>query len=988
MVALSRRQLLMLAGISGVSSAFAGSSAAVGAVRAAGPVAAVYREALHLHTRWVEEQWDDASGAYRGGEFRFISVLGNAVLLGMDDFDAGLAGVDAATLRARTVATIKRFAASNRLAGGSEWGRLLFWDSTFELYFVLAARLMWADLDPATRVNVQRIAEGQAAYAYELNTQDDPMSAGFTPNGTAGGWKGDSRLAAMGAYAQALVPGTAWTADPESAESWRERFLFWASNASALPVADRANPAVVDGDRIDQRTTAHNIHDSFIVESDGSVSPDHQAELWRTAGRSAIHFLVAGQPVPEILTRQPSGEQLWRTLRLLASDAGEPVMPMATERYHLYGRDVLALAFLAQVAGDRDAARAEADLAERLLPYVRHEPEFRLVKFGAEESEEPVARAEVAVAYLFHRLRKTPVAPVSKQEFFRSAAGTRDFGRDVGLTVHQSPAAFAAAVTKPEFARFLWQPGHDNWLVDARVPAFLPAGAQPTERWTRAYRQNRDGVDATATVLAVGGGYAGFTTLPTGTVVYASTGLPGEGTLALFTMAMPGVPGLTGRRTFTFDGGRAELGDQLTGSISFSPRDARYVRMLGREPATTFGYSIYTFEVLDVRGADLAQGAMPTASSEDVWYPARNTTDGNPLTRWTVAAEERGRADSWLAVDLGLAVRVAGVRIHWEAAYAKRFVIQTSIDGLTWTDAAAVPETRAARRWVGIDGRAGLVTHGGNGKITVTAAGISAPAPLIEGYAGSRRDLAAAATRALPAAEGLSVSDADGYLSLFNLAPDPVRGVTVRIPSGSRLYRGTQVVTGKGSEWEVSLEGGTARVEPPRFTVEGAAPAGTRFEVHDSHHVTVTAPRDNRVRITLRCGSWSAAVRLASGRSRRLTVPGGPVTPTADLARGRTTFPTSPLPEGMTSPDRAVDGDPATSWRPGAAGRMVVDLGSVTRVRDVDLTWGAGHRRPHRIEASQDGLTYAALGARARYVAVVVDGWRPGDADLVEFAVR
>ncbi|MEV4709014.1 discoidin domain-containing protein [Actinoplanes sp. NPDC049316] len=988
MVALSRRQLFALAGIGGVSSVFAGVPAAVAAARAVGPVAAAYREALHVHTRWVEEQWDEAIGAYRAGEFRFVSVLGNAVLLGMDDYDAGLAGVDAATLKARTVATIKRFAAGNRLAGGDEWGRLLFWDSTFELYFVLAARLMWADLDPATRVNVQRIAEGQAAYAYELNTRDDPMSPGWTPGGTAGGWKGDSRLAEMGAYAQAIAPGLAWTADPESAEAWRERFLFWASNASALPVADRANPAVVDGDRIDQRTTAHNIHDSFIVESQGSASPDHQAELWRTAGRAAIHFMVAGQPVPEILTRRPSGEQLWRTLRLLASDAGEPVMPMAADRYHLYGRDVLPLAFLAQVAGDRDAARAEADLATRLMPYVWHEPEFRLVKFGGEESEEPMARAEVAIAYLFHRLRKTPVTPVSKAEFFRSAAGTRDFGRDVGLTVQQSPAAFAAAVTKPEFVGFLWQPGHDNWLVDTRVPAFLPAGAGSTGRWTKAYRKNRDGVDATATVLAVNGGYAGFTTLPTGTVVYASTGLPGEGGLALFTMAMPGVPGLTGSRTFTFEGGRAELADQLTGNITFSPRKARYVRMLGREPATKFGYSIYTFEVLDVRGADLAQGAMPTASSEDVWYPARNTTDGNPLTRWTVAAEERGRADSWLAVDLGLAVRVAGVRIHWETAYAKKFAIQTSTDGLTWTDAVVVPETRTAERWVGIDGRAGVVTHGGKRKITVTAAGISAPAPLIEGYAGGRRDLAAAAARALPTAEGLSVSDADGYLSVFNLAPDPVRDVTVRIPSQARLYRGTQVTTGKGLEWEVSLDGGAARVEPPRFTVEGAAPAGTRYEVHDSHHVTVTAPQDHRVRITLRCGSWSAVVRLAAGKSRRVTVPGAPVTPTADLARGRTTFPTSPLPEGMTSPDRAVDGDPRTSWRPGAAGRMVVDLGAVTAIRDVGVRWGPGNRRPHRVEASLDGLTYGALGARARYVAVVVDGWQPGDAELVELAVH
>jgi hypothetical protein len=212
------------------------------------------------------------------------------------------------------------------------------------------------------------------------------------------------------------------------------------------------------------------------VENNGAVDPQCQAELWRTAGRAAIHFLAAGRPLPEVLTHQPNGAELWATLRLLASDAGEPVLPMVADRYHLYGRDILPLAFLAQVQGDRDAARAEADLAERLLPYLRHEPTFQLTKFSGEDKYEPEARAELAISYLFHRLRARPVQPVSKAAFFRRASGTRDFGRDVGLTAHQSERAFAAAVTKAGFVNFLWQPGHDNWLIDTREPAFLPEG--------------------------------------------------------------------------------------------------------------------------------------------------------------------------------------------------------------------------------------------------------------------------------------------------------------------------------------------------------------------------------------------------------------------------------------------------------------------------------------------------------------------------------
>ncbi len=1017
MVPLSRRHFLALGG------ALAIPTPAMSVPRGSGapwsrpkndPVADTYHRVLHLHTRWVEQQWDPAIGAYQAADFRFIAVLGNAVLLTIDDYDADLAGVDRARLRERTLSTIGRYARTNRLAGGEEWGRHLFFDSTFESYFVLAARLLWADLDQATRTAVQAIASGQAAYAYGLAFGDDPLSGGWTTNGTRGGGAGDSKLAEMGVYAQAIAPGLAWGRDDAAL---RGRFLFWAANASALPAADRANLARVDGTTVRGRSAAHNLHDTFIVRNHGSADPHLQAELWRIAGRSAIHFLVAGKPLPQVLLRPPNGRQLWQTLKLLASDAGEPVMPMAADRYHLYGRDVLPLTFLAQVQGDRDAARAEADLAGRLEPYLRYAPEFRLAKFGAEEKYEPEARAELAISYLLHRRRGTPVRPVPKRAFFAGASGTRDFGADIGLTAQQSPAGFAAAVTRTGFERFLWQPGHDNWLFDTRGPAFLPSGVHsPTATWTTAYRRNRDGVDATATVLAFGEEYAGFTTLPTGSVVYASTGVgTDEGALTVFNLDMPGVPGLTGRRTFTsatgtvtLDGSGGGGGDGGVDELAFEPRVARYVRMAGRAAASEYGYSMWTFGVLDTAGADLAQGALTAASSSDVTYPAFNATDGNPQTRWAVDRAERHRQDSWFAVDLGSIVTVAGVRLRWESAYGTRYLIQTSLDAVTWSDAVAVPEAqKLSGGWVDIDGRAGLVTHGTDRPITVTATGViaatgGASPVLIEGYPGARADLAAAARRRLPAAPaGLRVSDADGYLSVFNLTPETIAGASVIVPSATRLYSGVQTVRPDGLAWNVTQPGGTARVEPPRFTVDGPAPVGSRFIVSDSHHVVVAAPTSHPAAVTLRAGGWSSAVRVPAGGSVTVTVPGGPVTPTADLARGRTTSPPAPLPDGITDPAGAVDGDRATTWRPGPTGRMVVDLGDAHTLTLVRLTWTSPRVRPLRVERSTDGLIYTTVArvaqprrltdvpvrTTARYVAVVVDGWRPGDAELADLAV-
>jgi len=221
------------------------------------------------------------------------------------------------------------------------------------------------------------------------------------------------------------------------------------------------------------------------------------------------------------------------------------------------------------------------------------------------------------------------------------------------------------------------------------------------------------------------------------------------------------------------------------------------------------------------------------------------------------------------------------------------------------------------------------------------------------------------------------------------------------LPTCTRLYRGAQVARDGGLEWTVTQPAGTALVEPPRFTVEGTVPDGARFTVADSQHLTVSAPERAGVAVTVRSGSWNATVSVSPGEFIRLAVPGAPVTPTADLARGRTTFPTSPLPAGMTAPGLAVDGDPRTAWRPGPSGRMVVDLGAVCELSAVRLTWTGGWVCPARFESSTDGLTYTsvnllpeparvattAVNLTARYLAVTAVGWRPGNAELAELAV-
>ncbi|MBY8880093.1 discoidin domain-containing protein [Actinacidiphila acidipaludis] len=998
------------------------------------PVAAVYHQVLLRHTRWTETQWNASAGHYTATDFGFAVVLGHALLLTRGGYDADVAGIDEATLRSRTLATIKHFAASNRLTGGTEWGKTLFFDTTFQLYFVLAARLLWDQLDAATQADVDTIVREQAAYTTSLGSGNDPLSGSWTPDGLRGNHVGDTKLEEMGVYAQSLAPALAWAADDQRYSAWDSWYGTWSRNETGLPAADLANPAVVDGVPVSDNT-AQNLYDTFIVENHGSFGPHYQCELWRTSGRNTIHFLTAGRPLPEVLSAQPNADRLWASTLAVMSDSGEPLMPMVNDREHLYGRDVIPVAFLAQVLGDRAAARAEAALAERLPAYQAYAPADRITKFSGEPKYEPEARAEVAISYLLHEWRaaqRESVTALTEEELFRRAAGVTDFGTGPGLVAHQSPRAWAGAVTKPGFVKFAWQPAHDDWLfsLSGSTPMFLPAtSGTVTSRTVATSTELRDGLDASAVLLALDNGYAGFTTLPGGEVVYATSGTAvGEGRIEVFNLTMPGVAGLAGSRTYTAAEGSATVASADSGNaghptagprtdnLTFSRGTYRYLRMLGRRGHPKYGYSLYTFEVHDgASGPDLARGAVVAASSADTGKGAALAVDGNATTRWAVSVAERTRADSWLEVDLGAPAAVDRVTLSWETAAGQAYTVQGSADGSDWTDLVAYPPADLSSRggWISVDGRAGFVVRGGAnplavyGDTVILSDGPVAPL-LVEGLPdGSPAAVAAAAARPAPGTghDAVRASTAGGHLSLFNLSAAAV-ATDVDVPQDTRevtLFAGSQTVTARGTTVKAALGAASAAVVPARAVLrglDGPLPAGLNAEVRDAATVVLSGP-DCRVEIAAPDGC-TVHVTLRGGRARTATLPDVTPYPLDDLALGRVTFPTSPLPAGMSDPAAAVDGDPGTAWTPGEHGRMVVDLGAAVPLGAVTARWTGGRTPGARVETSTDGLTYQQAGTlsvhgdissltlsgQARYVALAVtDGGTPRDARLVSLTV-
>ncbi|WP_063795555.1 discoidin domain-containing protein [Paenibacillus sp. Soil750] len=139
-------------------------------------------------------------------------------------------------------------------------------------------------------------------------------------------------------------------------------------------------------------------------------------------------------------------------------------------------------------------------------------------------------------------------------------------------------------------------------------------------------------------------------------------------------------------------------GNGGTDDISFEPTSARYVRMNGTERGSTYGYSLWEFEVY---GADnnFASGASVTFSSsyESSNWSSANLNDGqrNSVSGsygWTSNNTLTANHTEYVTLDLGANQMVNTVNLFPRndsgdvgQNFPIDFTIQTSSDGVNWT---------------------------------------------------------------------------------------------------------------------------------------------------------------------------------------------------------------------------------------------------------------------------------------------------------------
>ncbi len=133
---------------------------------------------------------------------------------------------------------------------------------------------------------------------------------------------------------------------------------------------------------------------------------------------------------------------------------------------------------------------------------------------------------------------------------------------------------------------------------------------------------------------------------------------------------------------YTTDGSTPSEASGLTYTAPFTVANTSTVKAAayktGLEASDVASVNI----IISTDPINLALNKTAFESSHEGAYTAQNAFDGNSGTRWSSEFSD----PQWIYVDLGSEKNVSRVKLSWEAAYAKAYIIQVSNDAQEWDD--------------------------------------------------------------------------------------------------------------------------------------------------------------------------------------------------------------------------------------------------------------------------------------------------------------
>lgn len=137
-----------------------------------------------------------------------------------------------------------------------------------------------------------------------------------------------------------------------------------------------------------------------------------------------------------------------------------------------------------------------------------------------------------------------------------------------------------------------------------------------------------------------------------------------------------------------FDGSESE-----ERNLKFAPAQQGYMGIFCQKRSGDLGYSISDVIInplvlLPEERAGFITSET-TAASERDGGKAVSAADSDMNTRWE---SHQGIDPQWLAVKLDTAQKIRAVKVFWERASAKKYDIETSMDGRNWKTAARITD--------------------------------------------------------------------------------------------------------------------------------------------------------------------------------------------------------------------------------------------------------------------------------------------------------
>ncbi|MBN1383402.1 MAG: discoidin domain-containing protein [Elusimicrobia bacterium] len=109
--------------------------------------------------------------------------------------------------------------------------------------------------------------------------------------------------------------------------------------------------------------------------------------------------------------------------------------------------------------------------------------------------------------------------------------------------------------------------------------------------------------------------------------------------------------------------------------IYFKKTDARYLKIVGKERATDWGYSLF-----EVKPKQLDEKIKLTASSVKKPHSPFDALDGSMKTGWRTDKTDV----QWLNLDFGKINEIGGLFLFWDRDYAGSYDVAASADGKEW----------------------------------------------------------------------------------------------------------------------------------------------------------------------------------------------------------------------------------------------------------------------------------------------------------------